>query len=131
GKSDPPGSDPPDGGSAGSGPGPTLGGQGESCQSPAQCLPEHACFSVDGTTTSGVCGALCEDTSECADGLVCSDVGGTGVCLEPSKPADDGGCRLAAGQPRSSSPWPGFALLALSAAWLGRARRRSRPVTRG
>ncbi|MES1182255.1 MAG: S1 family peptidase [Myxococcales bacterium] len=102
----------------------TEASEGDECDSGHACDSGLICYAASGETT-GRCSAVCQDTSDCNDGLVCQNAGSVSVCTVPTGSADDkGGCSVAlAGTPGSSG---GLLLAALGALAFSTRRRRAR-----
>jgi MYXO-CTERM domain-containing protein len=98
--------------------------EGEECDSGHGCDSGLICYAANGETT-GRCSAVCQDTSDCNDGLVCQNAGSVSVCTVPTGSADDkGGCSVAPARAPGSSG--GLLLAALGALAFSTRRRRAR-----
>jgi len=109
------------GGAGGAGNEPPGARQGDACDSATSCQADLVCFSADNSAV-GQCTPLCQQASDCDDGLACVDAGTVSICSLPTGSADEtGGCSVAVSGSRGSLTG---ALLAALGAALGFARRR-------
>ena len=113
------------GGAGGANGEPPGASRGEPCDSTIACGADLVCFAA-GNDASGQCAPVCQQASDCDDGLACVDAGRVSVCARPTGSADEtGGCSVAVATSRGSLAG---VLLATLAAALGFARRRRAKV---
>jgi V8-like Glu-specific endopeptidase len=99
--------------------------QGEACDGATTCETDLVCF-VPGNESAGTCEPVCQQATDCDDGLACVDAGSVSVCARPMGSADEaGGCSVAVAGSRGSLA---FVLLATLGVALGFARRRRSPA---
>jgi len=109
------------GGAGGAASEPPLASEGDACDSATACEADLVCFAAS-NDGAGKCAPVCQQASDCDDGLACVEAGGVSVCALPTKDGDEtGGCSVAVAGSRASLAG---VLLAALAATLGFARRR-------